>query len=187
MPQPESGSIFRPPEIFQTKRLVLRKPRAEDVPVLFDAYMTDRKVVRYLTWRPHETVGETYAAIDRWDEEWRKGESFPFTLSAERAMASPFGMIHLRRKDHAVWFGYVLRESHWGQGYATEALSALVDWALSQPGIYRASASCDVDNPASGRVMEKAGMRFEGTLKRFVIHPNMSAEPRDAMMYARVV
>src|SRR5258707_1279376 len=57
---------------------------------------------------------------------------------------------------------YVLARSYWGQGLMTEALAWLVDWALKQPAIRRAWAMCDVDNPNSARVMEKAGMQREG-------------------------
>lgn len=66
-----------------------------------------------------------------------------------------------------------------------EALRALTDWALAQPGIWRAVATCDVENRASARVMEKAGMRCEGVLRRHTIHPNLQPEPRDCRLYAR--
>jgi RimJ/RimL family protein N-acetyltransferase len=61
-----------------------------------------------------------------------------------------------------------------------------VDWSLEQKHIFRASALCDVDNAASARVMEKAGMSFEGILHRYSIQPNISVEPRDCRVYARV-
>ena len=67
----------------------------------------------------------------------------------------------------------------------SEALSSLVDWALAQPHIWRASAYCDADNSASARVMQKAGMEFEGVLRRYEVFPNVSSEPRDCLMYAK--
>ena len=68
----------------------------------------------------------------------------------------------------------------------TEALRAVADWALAQPGIWRIGDVCDVDNRASARVMEKAGMSCEGRLRRWGIHPCISPEPRDCLSYARV-
>ncbi|MBC8131064.1 MAG: GNAT family N-acetyltransferase [Rhizobiaceae bacterium] len=182
---PEPISIVRPPELIRTSRLVLRRPVAADAEALFAAYASHIETVRYLTWTPHRDVADTVASLRQRDEEWREGSSFPFVIAPAAAPDSPFGSIHLRPKGHAVSFGYVLGRSQWARGYATEALTCLVDWSLSQPGVHRACASCDADNPASGRVMEKAGMQYEGTLRRFVVHPNMSGEPRDAMMYAR--
>jgi RimJ/RimL family protein N-acetyltransferase len=57
---------------------------------------------------------------------------------------------------------------------------------LKQQAIFRIWAVCDVDNAASARVMEKAGMQREGVLRRWSVHPNISAEPRDSFCYAIV-
>ena len=83
-------------------------------------------------------------------------------------------------------FGYVLAKKFWGHGFATEALVFLVDWSLAQPEIFRAYAFCDVENPASARVMEKAGMVREGILRRWHIAPTLGPEPRDCIVCARV-
>jgi len=66
----------------------------------------------------------------------------------------------------------------------TEAAQALVEWALSQPEIYRVWAVCDVQNTASTKVLEKLGMRREGVLRRWIIHPNIDVVPRDCYCYA---
>ena len=68
----------------------------------------------------------------------------------------------------------------------TEAMKAVMDWALRRGDVYRVWAVCDIDNLASARVMEKAGMQREGVLKRWSVHPNISAEPRDSYCYAVV-
>ena len=65
-------------------------------------------------------------------------------------------------------------------------VAAVVDWALTQQGLWRIWAVCDVQNPASARVMEKAGMQREGVLRRWITHPNVSHEPRDCLCYALV-
>lgn len=58
--------------------------------------------------------------------------------------------------------------------------------ALGEPGIFRVWAICNHENRASARVMEKIGMQREGLLRRGVLHPNVSAEPRDCWLYSRV-
>ena len=68
----------------------------------------------------------------------------------------------------------------------TEALAAATDWTLGQPGIWRISGVCDVENLASARVMEKAGLVREGVLRRWIVHPNLSDAPRDSFSYAKV-
>jgi RimJ/RimL family protein N-acetyltransferase len=66
----------------------------------------------------------------------------------------------------------------------TEAVKGVIGWALKQPEIFRIWAVCDVDNLASARVMEKAGMQGEGRLCRWSVHPNISAQPRDSYCFS---
>jgi hypothetical protein len=68
----------------------------------------------------------------------------------------------------------------------TEALRSIVSWALGQPDVFRVWATCDVENMASTRVLERAGMTREGVLRRWIVHPNLSSTPRDAFCYAIV-
>ena len=55
---------------------------------------------------------------------------------------------------------------------------------LGHPTIYRMAATCDVENKASARALEKSGFSREGLLRRYIIHPNISPEPRDSLLYA---
>ena len=68
----------------------------------------------------------------------------------------------------------------------SEVLTSAVELALALPGIFRVHAICDVENVASARVMEKSGLRREGCLRRYVVHPNVADEPRDCWSYAAV-
>jgi RimJ/RimL family protein N-acetyltransferase len=174
-----------PPDHFDTPRLRLRLPRRDDAPAIFAAYAQDAEVTRYLTWRPHKSIEETYAIRDLMAKLWQDGEAFSYaiTLTGDDTL---IGMIAIHPDGFKASIGYVLARPHWGKGYMTEAVRVVVDWLLRQPDIYRVFATCDVDNPASARVMEKAGMKYEGLLRRHTIHPNVSEEPRDCLMYARV-
>lgn len=174
------------PDQLITSRLRLRKPRPADALVLFDAYATDVDVVRYLTWRPHETPGDMSRYLQRCLNLWSEGAGFAYVIERVGDAESQIGMIDMRPHRHRVEFGYVLAKEHWGNGFMTESLRALVDWSLEQPGIWRASAFCDVENLASARVMQKAGMAFEGILRRYTHHPNVASQPRDCRMFAKV-
>jgi len=96
------------------------------------------------------------------------------------------GMFEVRIGSHDASLGYVLARRHWNQGYMTELVGAISDWALAQSDIYRVCAYCDTDNAASCRVLEKAGLEREGVLHRWIVLPNLSNEPRDCYCYARV-
>ena len=174
-----------PPQLL-TARLRLRKPELEDAGAIFAAYATDPEVVRFLSWRVHRRVQDTSGFLRQCREAWSDGITFAYAIELMDEPASPMGMIDLRPSGRRVEFGYVLARGRWGRGYMSEALTSLVNWALAQPGIWRASACCDADNSASAMVMQKAGMEFEGVLRRYEVFPNISSEPRDCLMYAKV-
>lgn len=67
-----------------------------------------------------------------------------------------------------------------------EAVRGLVAWAMDQPEIYRVWAVCDPENVVSARLLESVGMQFEGRLRRWLVHPNISDSPRDCLCYAIV-
>ena len=96
------------------------------------------------------------------------------------------GAAALRLEGHRASLGFVLGREHWGKGIMPEALTPVVAWALSQGEIHRVWAVCDVDNPASARVLEKLGMRREGVLRRWMVHSNVSDVPRDCLCYSIV-
>ena len=177
--------MFSAPEQIQTERLTLRKPRGGDGKLVFERYASDPEVRRFLLFPPPKGPEDSEAFIIRCLKVWRDGSAFPYAIE-RREDGAFLGMVEIRMDGFRADIGYVIAREAWGQGYASEAAKALVDWALAQEQIYRVWAFCDVENKASARVMEKAGMQFEGVMKRFAIHPNISPEPRDVLLYAKV-
>ena len=171
------------PETIQTERLLLRKPRMDDASAIFEAYAQDPEVTHYLVWKPHKNMQETEQFLLACEQLWHTGKDFAYviTLKGNDRLIGMFGLHPMNLK---VEVGYALARPYWGKGYMTETLCAMIDWAFTQPDIFRVQAFCDVENIASARVMEKAGMTREGTLRRYVLHPNISDEPRDAYLYA---
>ena len=174
---------MKPPEMFKTERLVLRKPRLEDAPDIFQGYATDPDVTRYLAWKPNHVVEETRQFLERCLAGWNQEKFFTWAITFPREDRC-FGMVEIRLDRFMAEVGYVLAKSWWGKGIITEAVRPVVDWALFQPEIFRVWAVCDLENPASARVMEKLGMQKEGILRRWNLHPNRSDEPRDCLCYS---
>ncbi|MFI4943612.1 MAG: GNAT family N-acetyltransferase [Burkholderiales bacterium] len=171
--------------MLHTARLRLRPPTLLDASALFECYARDPEVARFMTWRPHRSARNTQAYLRRLLQAWQRGTSQPWVITA-RASGRPLGLIELRPSGHRAEIGYVLGRPWWGQGFMTEAAGAVVDWALEHPTIHRVWAVTDVDNRASARVLEKTGMTREGRLRAWLIHPNLSPEPRDCWCYARI-
>ena len=173
------------PERIETERLVLRWTQESDAEEIFARYATDPDVVRYLLWKPHKSVEETRAWIRGRVADREAGLTFNWLLLL-RESGQILGSIGCSVDKHVVQFGYCLGRDAWNKGYATEAAQTLVPLWLSTSGIWRVQAYCDLENVASARVLEKAGLTSEGTLRRYAISPNLSDEPRDVLMYARV-
>jgi ribosomal-protein-alanine N-acetyltransferase len=171
------------PEQFETKRLVLRKPRLDDARAIFEGWAQDQEVTRYLTWRPHEQVEQTQEFVQSCIRAWEGETRFPYMITL-KGSDEVIGMIDPRIEGPKVGIGYVAARAHWGKGYVPEATRAIIDWAFQQPSIYRVYATTDVENIASRRVLEKVGMQCEGILRKYIFHPNISDVPRDSYMYS---
>ena len=171
-----------PPEKVTTARLVLRRPMADDAVAVFESYGNDPVVARFMGWRPQGLEG-VRTFLRRCDAGWADGSTYPWAimLGGDRLI----GMIEVRVVGHRAEIGYALAQAAWGQGYATEAARAVVELALTLPGVRRVWAFHDVENVASGRVLEKAGMEREGLLRAW-FSPPIIGEPRDCWVYARV-
>ena len=176
---------MKPVEHFETVRLVLRKPKPADAHAMFTGWAHDVEVTRYLTWRPHRNIDESHKIIQWCAELWDDERDYPYMLTLKEK-DHPIGMLALHPNGFKVAVGYVLAKAHWGNGYMTEASRAVIDWLFQQKGIYRVFATTDVENTGSQRVLEKTGMIREGLMRRYIIHPNISDEPRDCYMYAVV-
>ena len=174
-----------PPPFIETKRLLLRPPVREDAQLVFSAYAQDPEVTKYLIWLPHKDIQETEQFMAACIAEWEGSERFPYVITLRQG-GELVGMMELRIDRFKAEFGYVLSRPHWGKGLMTEALGALVNWAVAQRGIHRLWALCDVENVASARVLEKVGLQREGVMRRQTIHPLLSNEPRDCYCYTLV-
>ena len=177
--------MIEPPANWQTERLLLRKSTRADAAPAFASYTSDPEVPRYMIWRPHQSPAETEEFLRRCEEGWEARTAFSWSLWL-KSDASFAGMLSARIRGHAVDIGYVLARRLWRRGLMGEAVSGLIEWAFSQPEIFRVWATCDVDNVASARLLESVGMQLEGTLCAWILHPNVSDTPRDCLCYAVV-
>ncbi len=177
----------RPPETFTTARLLARLPRVDDAEEAFATYAADPEVTRFLSWPCYDEVEPLReflrGAIRVWDNDTPDGH-FPWMLCL-RDTGRIVGSIGVGFNQHGANLGYVLGRAHWGQGLMTEAVQYVVAWALAQPSLFRVWAFCDAANPASARVMEKAGLAREGLLRRWQVCPTIGLEPRDCLIYAK--
>jgi RimJ/RimL family protein N-acetyltransferase len=173
------------PERLETERLLLRRQQESDAAEMFARYTSDPEVTRYLSWGPHQSVDDTLAFL-RLREAEQPGHTFNWLIYPKQG-GLLLGSIGCRVMErHLVQFGYCLARDSWGNGYASEAAQAMVRVWFEDPSIWRVQAFCDLENLASVRVLEKAGLTREGTLRKYILTHNMSDVPCDVYCYARV-
>lgn len=173
-----------PPETFDLERLRLRRPKLTDADALF-AIGSDPEVAHYADWPLNTSMEASLSRLRQRAEDWKTGAEYYWVITL-KPDDHVIGAIGTCVKQHAADFGYLLDRRHWGNGYATEAARAIVAWAWSVPSIRRVWATCDTENLASARVIEKVGLVREGTLRQAIVRPNISSQPRDAFIYSKV-
>lgn len=137
-----------------------------------------------MDWPTHTHVRTAIEYLAGSDVRWASGEEFYWVIT-EKPHPAAIGGIACRIRAEDADFGFVLNRRYWHLGYATEAARAVVEWVSRHENVHRIWATCDTENAASARVLEKVGLAREGILLRWVIRPNISQEPRDAFLYAR--
>jgi ribosomal-protein-alanine N-acetyltransferase len=172
------------PETIATPRLHLRRPRLSDAAAIFE-YVSDPEVTRFMDFPRHKTIDTVTEYLQRCVPMWESGEEFTWVMTLASSQEL-IGGISLRVRGHMADFGYVLGRGFWGQGLSAEAARAVVDVAASIKAVRRIWAACDAENLPAARVLEKAGLAREGVLRSYKVQPNISVNPRDALIYARI-
>lgn len=146
-----------------TERLILRRCNRKDIPAMY-AVASNPNVTKYVMWNPHASIEATTEFVEGMIAQYAEGTCHAWAI-CDRETDTFMGLItftNIRAKHFKGELGYWIGEPYWGKGYMTEALGAVVDYAFNTLGMHRISAGHLVENPASGRVMQKIGMQFEG-------------------------
>jgi len=130
-------------------------------------YSRDPLVARHVLWDPHSTIHQTRAYIRFLLKQYRSGQpaTFVIELLKERKVIGTIGFMWLHRENRSAEVGYSLNRHYWNQGIMTEALRAMIAFGFDSLNLNRIEAQHESDNPASGHVMTRAGMRHEGHLR----------------------
>lgn len=172
-------------EVVETERLVLRRPRVSDEPLIFARYASDPEATRYMAWPTHTSLADTRFFLELSDAAWARWPlAGPYLVFARDGVTLLGGAGIVNDDAERAQAGYILACDAWGRGYATEALLASVE-AARAAGVRRLEAGVHVDHQASAHVLEKAGFTREAVRSgRPTDFPNLPpGAPRDAALY----
>lgn len=165
------GDFFAALPTLETTRLTLRPMTMRDAPDIF-AYSRDPEVARYVLWDAHQSLGDTRAYLRFILRQYRDGSpsSWGIVLRETGRVIGTIGYMACSLENRTVEVGYSLARACWNHGLMTEALQAVINVTFDQLSINRIEAMHDARNPASGHVMRKCGMRYEGRLRSRVFN-----------------
>ncbi len=148
----------------ETSRLILEKPRAEELPFLAELF-ADPMVMRYIGNGLPRTTEEAAKSIETNQKHW---DAFGFGFwsifeKGSKEFIGRGGLIHLgfQHEHPEIELGYTLHQKFWGKGYATEIAQSLVKWAKENLKEDHLLGVCYKQNLASQKVLKKIGMQFD--------------------------
>lgn len=153
----------------ETERLWLRRFVLDDAPDV-QRLAGDWDVAKMTLGIPHPYEdGMAEQWINAHQEPFDKGDMITLAVTL-RPLGTLIGCISLgiNKKHHWAELGYWIGKPYWNRGYCTEATKALIDYGIKVLGLNRIQARHLASNPASGRVMQKLGMSYEGTLRQVI-------------------
>lgn len=152
----------------ETERLILRPFVMADATAMYENWARDPEVTKYVTWPAHSSVEITRMVLADWTASYASPDSYKWAivLKSDGKLIGNISVVHLREHVEACEIGYCMGKPWWGMGVMTEALKAVVDHLFEHVGMNRICARHDPRNIGSGRVMQKAGMTYEGTMRQ---------------------
>ena len=152
----------------ETQRLVLRRFRLEDSHDMYHNWAKDPEVTKYLMWQPHESKTASLVYLATVLERYEQSTAYEWAIVLKETGAV-VGSIAVVRQDEqvaSVHIGYCIGKQWWGKGIVTEAFQRVIVFLFTEVGVNRIDSRHDPRNPGSGKVMQKCGLQYEGTLRQ---------------------
>ena len=152
--------------IIETERLMIRHLTPNDAAFILEL-LNEPGFIKNIADRGVRTLDDARAYIANGPATSYDKHGFGLSAVVLKETGEPIGMCGLIRRDYwdEVDIGYALLERYWSKGYAYEAASAMMDYGRNVLKLPRIVAITAPDNDASGRILEKIGLRFEKLVK----------------------
>lgn len=152
----------------ETERLILRKFEISDIKLSYKNWESDNKVTKYLRWKTHKDISESNDVIQSWIKNYSNPAFYQWAIVLKN-LNEPVGsisVVNMNEKLDIVHIGYCIGSKWWNKGITSEAFSAIIPFLFEEVGVNRIESQHDPNNPHSGNVMKKCGLKYEGTLRK---------------------
>lgn len=153
----------------ETKRLLLRQFEERDIVAAFNNWQSDEKVTEFLRWPTHRSIKITESILKEWITLYKNKDFYQWAIVLKEYGDVPIGTISVVDKNerlNIVHIGYCIGSKWWNQGITSEAFSGIIPFLFSDVKVNRIESQHDPNNPNSGKVMIKCGLKYEGTLRQ---------------------
>lgn len=154
-------------QLIETDRLILRPLRLEDAQDMYDNWASSQEATRYVTWEAYGDLAPLIERLKLRQEHYLNKELYDWGIFVkdQEVLIGTITFVDLSDLHRLGELGYIIGPKWWGKGYVLEAARAICRFGFQELELHRIQAVHDVRNPASGRVMEKLGMHYEGTFR----------------------
>ncbi|MGP1502247.1 MAG: GNAT family N-acetyltransferase [Treponema sp.] len=151
----------------ETERLILRQFKIEDYVEMYNNWACEDAVTKFLTWQTHTNQDVTKSVLADWISKYANKDFYNWAieLKEENRLIGNISVVSLREETLSAILGYCMGSKWWGKEIMPEAGKAVLKYLFEEVGFNRIAADHDKNNPKSGRVMQKIGMTYEGTLR----------------------
>lgn len=151
-------------QTLKTKRILLRRFTLEDSKDVFEKWAGSAENSRFVMKSPHKDISETKLMLSNYIEDYNKLDFYMWGIVFEDELIGYICGNEIDEEIRSICIGYCITESCWNKGITTEAAKEVINYFFNI-GFNRIFSYHNPLNPASGKVMQKCGMKFEGRIR----------------------
>lgn len=156
--------IHKGTQTIKTKHLLLRRLTLEDSKAMFEKWAGSAENSRFVMKCPHENISETQLMLSNYIDNYNKSDFYMWGIVLEDELIGYICGNEINEEIRSICIGYCISKPFWNKGIATEAAKEVINYFFNF-GFNRVFSYHNPLNPASGKVMQKCGMEFEGRIR----------------------
>ena len=158
----------------ETERCLLRRFKMSDVHEIYANWLSDEDSAKYNAWKVHSSIEVTKGYLAEWIDSYKNNYYLHWAVEdkATKEVIGSVSVTNIKKRKKSCEIGYTIAKKLWNQGRATEVLIRVLDYLTREAGFEKVYALHDIRNEASGRVMEKAGMKFVKNKTQIFLYSN---------------